>query len=482
MRIVLSLALLTCSIMAAPVAHGEIQLPDMGSGSAVISPAEEERIGRDIVRQLRRAGKVVEDPALTAYLKDLGARLVSASGSEQVFTFFLVDDPTINAFALPGGFIGVNAGLVLTARSESELASVMAHEIAHVTQQHIARRIEQMNRSNLPMTAAIIAAIVLGSQNPELGQAAIASSLATTSQTQLDFSRAHEQEADRIGMHILSGAGFAPGAMASFFERLYQETRLGGGEASELEFLRTHPVTVSRIADARSRAQEYSKHAAPIRSETFEFIKMEIRARLSPDPATLARQLAASLEAGTHASVQATRYGYALALWRAGRSAEARDEIRRMDAPSEVQARLLRTKAEIEAADGDNQGAELTLRKARDLYPGDEALCLVQARLLAATRRAQESVKILRAFLRDYSASPALLAALSQAEHAAGNAAAARLALAERFILLDEKNQAIEQLEMARREPGVDFYDLARVEARLQQLRDPSGPGKPPME
>ncbi|MGE0081566.1 MAG: M48 family metalloprotease [Thiohalomonadaceae bacterium] len=481
MRITLCLALLASSVLTVPVARGEIQLPDMGTGSAVITPAEEERIGRDIVRQLRRAGKVVEEPALTGYLEDLGARLASASGAQQPFSFFLVDDPTINAFALPGGFIGVNAGLILAARSESELASVMAHEIAHVTQQHIARRIEQMNRSNLPMTAAIIAAIVLGSQNPELGQAAIASSLATASQAQLDFSRAHEQEADRIGMHILSDAGFAPGAMASFFERLYQETRLAGGEASELEFLRTHPVTVSRIADARSRASEIGT-VAPARAEAFEFIKMEIRARLAPDPASLARQLAASLEAGSNASATATRYGYALALWRAGRLQEARSELLRMDPPPEVQSRVLRVKAEIDMAAGNRRDAELTLRKARDFYPGDEALCVAQARLLMDSGRPQESVKSLRAFVRNYRASPTLLGVLSEAEHASGNAAAARLALAERYILLDEKNQAIEQLELARREQGVDFYDLARVEARLQQLRDPAVTSKPGME
>lgn len=466
----------------APVARGEIQLPDMGTGSAVISPAEEERIGRDIVRQLRRAGKVVEDPALTGYLNDLGARLASSSGAAQPFAFFLLDDPTINAFALPGGFIGVNAGLILAARSESELASVIAHEIAHVTQQHIARRIEQMNRSNLPMTAAIIAAIVLGSQNPELGQAAIASSLATATQAQLDFSRAHEQEADRIGMHILSDAGYAPGAMASFFERLYQDTRLAGGEAAELEFLRTHPVTVSRIADARSRAREFGVQQAPAKAAAFEFTKMEIRARLAADPASLARQLAASLEAGSPVSSEATRYGYALALWRAGRIDDAKAQLERMDPPVELQARLLRARAEMDMAEGNNKSAETTLRQGRELYPGDEALCLAQARLLINTGRPGESVTTLRVFLRDYRASPALLAALSEAEHGAGNAAAARLALAERFILLDERNQAIEQLELAKREKGVDFYDLARVEARLQQLLAPATIGKSRVE
>ncbi|MCK9529994.1 MAG: M48 family metalloprotease [Gammaproteobacteria bacterium] len=473
MRNALRFILVLWLSFAPAAAHSEIQLPDMGSGSTAITPVEEERIGRDIVRQLRRAGNIVDDPGLTAYINDLGARLTSASGAGQQFSFFLLDDPTINAFALPGGFIGVNAGLILAARSESELASVVAHEIAHVTQQHIARRIEQMNRSNLPMTAALIAAIVLGSQNPELGQAAIASSLGAATQSQLDFSRAHEQEADRIGMHILSDAGFAPGAMASFFERLYQETRLAGGEASELEFLRTHPVTISRISDARNRAAEFDRQQAPA-AATFEFIKLELRARLAADPSALARQLGVQLEAGAPSSLEATRYGYALALWRAGRIADAKAAMQRIDAPTEVQARILRVRAELELADGQYANAEVLLKKARDLYPGDEALCLAYTRLFAETRRHADAVATLRAFLRDYHTSPPLLNALAESEHGAGNPAAARLALAERFILLDEKNQAIEQLEMARREKGVDFYDLARVEARLQQLRDPA--------
>ncbi len=478
MRIVFPLVLTACLALASPLTTAEIELPDMGTGSTAITPLEEERVGRDIVRQLRRAGKVVDDPALGAYLDDLGARLTSASGAEQRFEFFLLDDPTINAFALPGGFIGVNAGLILAARSESELASVIAHEIAHVTQQHIARRIEQMNRSNLPMTAAIIAAIVLGSQNPELGQAAIAGSLATNAQAQLDFSRAHEQEADRIGMRILREAGFTPNAMASFFERLYQETRLAGGEASELEFLRTHPVTVSRIADARSRAQEFASPTLTATSPAFEFIKQEIRARLAADPASLARQLAASLEAGSPPSPEATRYGYVLALWRAGRIDDAKAQLLRIDAPAELRGRVLRVRAELEMAQGNDRAAESVLRRARDLYPGDEALCVAHAHLLVSSGRHRESVTMLRAYLRDYHASPTLFAALAESEHGAGNPAAARLALAERFILLDEKNQAIEQLELARREKGVDFYDLARVEARLQQLRDPSAIGK----
>lgn len=174
-----------------------IVLPDIGDNAGNISPAEEYRTGEAVVRNIRRAGGILDDPLIQGYLNELGYRLVAPSESQQLFHFFLIKDLAINAFALPGGFIGINAGLILATKSESELAGVMAHEIAHVTQRHHARQYEQGSSSNIPIIAALIAAMVLGSQDNDVGQAAIASVAAGSAQKQINFTRSNEKEADQ---------------------------------------------------------------------------------------------------------------------------------------------------------------------------------------------------------------------------------------------------------------------------------------------
>jgi predicted Zn-dependent protease len=198
-------------------------LPDIGdpSGSAV-SPEQERRLGEALLRQLRRGEYILNDPEAEAYVQSLGFRLAAqGTNVNQPFDFFLVQDPAINAFAAPGGFIGMHTGTILVAETESELAGVLAHEIAHVSQKHMARAFEQASQLSIPMAAAMLGAILLGTQNPQAGQAAIAAVAASNVQLQIDFTRANEEEADRIGMQLLSHAGFDPRGLPAFFERLH---------------------------------------------------------------------------------------------------------------------------------------------------------------------------------------------------------------------------------------------------------------------
>jgi len=227
-----------------------------------LSLQAERRLGEQVMRDIRRDPAYLDDPEISEYLNALGARLVAASpGARQDFEFFAVRDNSINAFALPGGFVGVNTGLVSASDNESEIASVLAHEIAHVTQRHIARQIGIMKQMQTPMMLAMLAAILLGRSRPDLAQGAAIATQGAAIQSQLSFSRDFEREADRIGFQTLAGAGFDVRAMGVFFEKMQRYTRILDSGAVP-GYLRSHPVTTERIADAQNRAagMPYKQH------------------------------------------------------------------------------------------------------------------------------------------------------------------------------------------------------------------------------
>lgn len=252
----LAAGILLClfSLDAAAQARSELNVPYIGEpADRSLSPSEEKRLGQEVMRQLLAGGHVLEDPELAEYIKALGNRLLRHTNeAEQSFTFFVVKDAAINAFALPGGYIGINAGLIIASQSESELAGVVAHEIAHVTQRHIARSMDKTSGWDIASTALVIAALIVGAHDPEIAQAALSLGMSAAIQQQINFTRAHELEADRLGILTLSAAGFDPAGMSAFFHRLSQKGQLYGESLPEL--LRTHPVNTTRIAEAQSRA------------------------------------------------------------------------------------------------------------------------------------------------------------------------------------------------------------------------------------
>lgn len=240
----------------------DLNLPDIGSpADAVLSKNDEARIGAAIMRQINASGAVVKDPQIAEYVSDIGHRVAAhANDGGHEFTFFVVDDPSINAFALPGGYIGIHTGLLESTRNEDELAGVLAHEIAHVTQRHIARAVTANKRQSLLSTAIMLGAVIagaLGGIDGDAMQGAIAVAQGSQAQAQINFTRSNEYEADRIGMTALANAGFDPRGMSSFFEVISKSG--GPSQARVPEFLRTHPVSSSRIAEARSRARSYPK-------------------------------------------------------------------------------------------------------------------------------------------------------------------------------------------------------------------------------
>lgn len=453
------------------LAANTIALPDMGdSTSNTISPDEEQRIGRGIIYQLRQSGALIEDPELTAYIQGLGQHLLSASEQEaSQFNFFLVNDPSINAFALPGGHIGIHSGLILASRSESELAAVVAHEIAHVTQRHIARSFEKASKMNLPITAAVLAAIIFGKDDPDVTEAVIASSIAGSTQMQLDFTRSNEKEADRVGIQLLALAGFDPRSMPSFFQRLQQENRYY--DRGVPEFLRSHPVTTSRISDSQNRAEQYP-HQPAAQGMNYELIKARLLVMHSKNPRELVNRLQSDLEQGRYSDKSATRFAYALALKKTGKLKKARAEINKLIAESSSRIPFLRAQATIEQAMGSDEASLEIYRKALELYPGNKALTLDYAKSLLTMHKTTEARTLLDKFIHHNYSSFTAYELLSQAEGRMGHKPAAALARAEYHYLRDELHMAVEQLQVAHEMKNMDGYYSSRIDARLQQIKE----------
>ena len=255
MKKLVSLLVLLAQPFGAALAN---DLPDFGTpADAVLNKSREGQLGRSVMLQLYNAGAVVEDPLLTEYIQSIGSQIAShANNGDHSFRFFVVDDDRINAFALPGGFIGVNSGLILASDNESELAGVLAHEVSHVTQRHIARSIYDSQRTSIVSMATMLAAILLGAAADLPSDAmmgAVSASQAAALQRQINFTRQNEHEADRVDIDVLAAAGFDPNGMASFFEKLSR--RYGVARQNVPEMLQTHPVTANRIAEARGRAR-----------------------------------------------------------------------------------------------------------------------------------------------------------------------------------------------------------------------------------
>ncbi len=290
-----------------------IILPDLGDSSGtLISPAQEKELGAAFFRSLHRQLKINQDGEIQQYIQSIGRELVINSDlPSNPFYFFVVMENQINAFAGPGGYIGVNSGLILLTESESELASVMAHEIAHITQRHLYRAFEAASRLSIPTAAATLAAILIGTQSPAMAQAALVAIQAGSVQFQIDFTRDNEKEADRVGMKTLANSNFNPRSMPTFFERLQQSTRYYGQNIPE--FLRTHPVSVSRISDTRGRANKYP-YKQVTDSQGYLLTKVKLRAITSSTPEKALSYFKARQQQGTKNQRAINQYGIALAL------------------------------------------------------------------------------------------------------------------------------------------------------------------------
>jgi len=447
-----------------------IELPEIGaSARGSLSAEREKAIGEAFLRVLRQEVPLVDDPEVEVYIQGLGQRLVAHSdATTERFGFFVVQDPRINAFAAPGGHIGVHTGLILAAESESELAAVLAHEIGHVTQGHIARRFEMADRMTIPTLAALAASILLATQSSQAGAAAIAATQAGAVQAQINFTRGNELEADRVGVQTLADAGFDPRSMPTFFERLQRSLQYARRPP---EYLSTHPVTDSRIADTRGRAERYPYRQRPD-SLAYQLMRAKLRVLTAPDPVQVQRDFERQLAEGTPADNRAARYGKALALARAGRLEPALVELRALSSADPDNAALRAERARLELATGNGAKALAVLAEGLATYPTDRILTLGQAEAMLKLGRAGEARDSLLAYGRGWQPGPNYYRLLARSQELAGNLLEAHLAMAEYQYLMGETKLAVEQLERARKAAADDFYAASRIDARLAPLKE----------
>ncbi|MBI1425577.1 MAG: M48 family metalloprotease [Gammaproteobacteria bacterium] len=451
----------------------EVDLPDIGdSGAALLTPAQERRVGEAVMHNLRRAGMIVDDPIATAYLNQLGYRLLAQreNPDQTKFTFFLVNDKSINAFALPGGFIGINYGLVMETDSEDELAAVLAHEISHVTQRHYARAYGASSSSELPVIAAIIAAIVLGAHgNADIGQAAIATAAGASAQHQITFTRHNEEEADRIGIQLLAKAGFDPEMMAEFFEKLDKESRLYGSNIPA--FLLDHPVNSERITDARNRADQLPR-PKPHDELMYLLMRDRIIAESGSDKEATVKKFQIKINNTQGEQQIAARYGYVLSLIRAENYAEARNQIDILLQHDPQRIAFLLVKAEIDLRSGKIPTAIKTYEKALQIYPANSALTYDYANALLQERQYQKAETVLNTFLKVPTDNPNFYQLLARATTKTGKPADAHEALAEYYYQIGQLHQAIDQINLALKTKNLDFYTNARLEAQLARIKE----------
>ncbi len=467
----LSIVLLLC---LSPCAMSD-GLPDLGDTSqTVLTPLQERQIGQQSMLQIRAGKQYLDDAEINDYLNRLGYRLVENSAEPALgFEFFALNDYNINAFAMPGGFIGVNSGLLLTAQSESELAAVLSHEIAHVTQHHLARMIAGQQGDSLASMAAIAIAILAARNNPQASQAAITSMQAHTMQRQLDFTRTHEQEADRIGLDILQKSNFNIHAMPEFLDRLQKATRLLEGNMPG--YLRTHPITSERIADIENRVQKQSYRLI---ADSLDF--QLARTKLIGGQRTAVDAVAYfndALGAQKHGNPIAQRYGLVSALLRNNEAERAVQELATLrrqsrDDPAARNNPMIETLAgQVKRAAMNDTDALAFYHAAVQNHPQHRALIYDYADLLLSSDQAETAVKLLTEQLIHHPSDTTLYDLQARGYNLLGKRFEQHQALAYSHAWQGNLHAAIEQLELAK-QAGGSFYQLSTIESDLRELRE----------
>lgn len=446
-------------------------LPDIGSSvDKVMSVEEENKIGVEFMRSIRANLDLVNDPVSNEYIQNLGEKLASQVDSSGLsFTFFIVNDNSINAFAGPGGYIGVHTGLILASQSEDELASVLAHEIAHVTQRHLVRTLSQSSNMTIPAMAAIIAAILLGQGNSQITEAVIASTIAGTTQTQLNFSRLHEQEADRVGIDMMAKSGFDPLAMPYFFQTLQKSHRYADGNIPE--FILTHPVTSSRIADSKGRAEQYPRvHRTPEQSINYELVKTriyELSKNKIHDPVN---QLSEDKTPDKN-SPFAKRYQYVLELDPKQNYQQASRAIEDLIKDDNERVPYIITQAEIEMANEHWQTACDILKRGKLIYPNNVSITLAYAKALMKNQQSKDAMQLLEKQLREPAPPVEYFRLYAEAAQVAGYSSESAESLGEYYYRSGNLHLAIKQFEYALKENNNNRIRELKLKARIQEIK-----------
>ncbi|QSX78289.1 MULTISPECIES: M48 family metalloprotease [Lysobacteraceae] len=497
-------AALTLALASVCATAQESRLPDIGSSAReLLSPTQEREYGSMMLAQLRHYEYTLEDPLVASWLDTLGTRLAANSDKpRQAFTFFMMRDRQINAFATVGGYVGMNSGLVLAAEREDEVAAVLSHEIAHVTQQHVLRAVERAQKDQIPILLAMLAAVAAsqagGRSSDDAAQAIYTSAMALAQQRQIDYTRSNEAEADRLGIQTLSRSRYDTVAMASFFEKLNARSRANraGLYGETPDYLMTHPVTTTRISEAKARAEQMSHAPATFSGETggsdnpllptglkignalasgdtgqFDYARERLRVLSADSPAAAIREY--DQLARTHALDDAQRYGLAVARIRANQGAAAMAGLAELLERHPGELWLSLAMGEAEARAGKAAQADARFEAVLASMPQNRPAVLTYARVLSerdtakAGKRAQA---VLRPLLGQSSEDPEFQQAFGRASEIAGDPVRAGEAYAEAAYLKGRPEQALVQLNTLLKRDDLDYYARSRIDARIAAI------------
>ena len=458
-------------LMAAPAAAVDIALPELGdTSSAYVSPQQERRIGQAWLRMFRSQVRTVSDPLLEDYLEHLVFDLAAHSQlADAQLTVVVVDNPTINAFAVPGGVVGIHDGLMLYAKHEDELASVIGHELAHLSQRHFARSVEEAKRNAVPNMLALLSSLVIAATaGGNAGMAAITASQAAIQQQQLRFSRSHEREADRIGMLTLVDAGYDANGMPRMFSRMLESMRYNTRRPPE--FLLSHPVTESRVADAQNRARNYPDQGRQD-SEDFGLMQARVQVGFDETPGYSIKRFRAEIEKDGGLAI-GNVYGLVLALTRANELESARNELSPLlkNYPGNIAFAL--AASDIDIASGKADEAVSRLRKQLVLNPDNRPLSLSYADALLKTGDPKTAERVLVSQSKLHPDDPQVWYALAETHGLAGNIIDVHRARAEYFILNGALDRAERQLGYALDLADGNFHVTASVQARIADIQE----------
>lgn len=465
MKKALFIALCTTSLFC----HAE-GLPDLGDISQeALSPQQERQIGEQSMYQIRADKSYLDDAEVADYLNLLGGQLASNSSEPGLeFEFFAINDNAINAFAMPGGFIGVNTGLILTSQSESELASVLSHEIAHVTQHHLARMVSGQKYDSLAAMAIMAAAILAARSNPDAAMASVMGAQAGAIQRQLNFTRVHEQEADRIGLGILKKSGFDVRATPIFFERLQKATRLLEGNTPP--YLRTHPLTNERIADMANRVQQMPARLVPD-SLDYQLVRAKLKT-MQKSPQEAISYFSAALGTQKFGNPVAQRYGLVSALLQSRQFDRAAQEFAPLRKHAQNNAMITTLAGQLRRAGAISEpNISGFYRTATQYFPQHRALVYDYAEVLLQEKRLDDALNLLNRQITAHPNDPRLYELQARTYAALGRHQEEHHALAYNYILHGNLRGAIEQLELAKH-AGNNFQELSTIEIELKQFRE----------
>jgi beta-barrel assembly-enhancing protease len=445
-------------------------LPDLGDPAQdSLTPAQEKHIAEEVLRDVRfHEPTYLDDPEVEEYLSAVGHRLASGGVTERDnYQFFVLKDPTINAFSMPGGIIGVHTALIVTTQTESELAAVLSHEMGHVEQHHIARMLARAPNTTAMVLASVLLAVLVGRNSPDAAGAALIGGQAAAIQRQLSFSRDYEREADRMGMQILSSAGFDPQGMIDFFQRMYQQTR--AGENPAFGYLRTHPLTQDRIVDMEGRVHQLPPHK---QESSVNYILMRQKIEVLSLGGRLAVERLTDRPFKTRLEQIAHWYGLGRAYLDLRNFPEAQKALAQLQALKPESSMVDMLAADIAQGEKHFEEAARLCHAAQAAYPVRRSLVYCEAEAWMDAGKPDEALKAVDRPLRTNRDDYRLYMLQSKAATTLGRNGLAHRAQAEVYVLQGDLEAAVDQLKLAQRDRSGDYVEQASIDARLRELRN----------